>query len=540
MSPLAGTWRLTRLALRRDRVAVPAWLLGLTAFLGMTTAMFVNTLVTRDDLVQEATIPTENVGLRMLGLTSGPSVGGAVMVRDYVLLCVLAALMNVLLVVRHTRQAEELGRADVIGATVVGRFADLAAALVVAAVAGAALAAALASSMIVNGLPVAGAVTAGVGVGAVAVLFAGVAAVAVQLGSSTRGAIGQSSAVLGVSFVLSGVGNMVGTADTEALRVESGWPAWLSPIGWAQQMRPFGGEHLWPLALFLVAYTALVSAAGTLLGRRDVGAGIWPQRRGRAHAARSLLSPAGLAFRLQRGSFAGWVVGMVGFGLIFGAMTEQIRDAHGRSLEFYDRFGGRDHLVQAWYASMATMAASVVAIYLTQSMLRARADEVDGTVEPLAASGVTRLRWIVGHLINAVGGSVVLLLGFAVGMGLAAGQVVGGTGRQVRDLVGAAAVQLPALFVVGGLVVALVAVVPRLAVLLAWSTVVGALLLGPIFGPPLRLPEAVMDLSPFSHVPAVPATGANAAPLVVLTVLCVVLAGLGVAAVRRRDLRLPA
>ena len=43
--------------------------------------------------------------------------------------------MSILLVVRHTRADEETGRAELVGAGVVGRHAPLAAALVVAAIA---------------------------------------------------------------------------------------------------------------------------------------------------------------------------------------------------------------------------------------------------------------------------------------------------------------------------------------------------------------------------------------------------------------------
>ena len=540
MSALAGTLRLARLALRRDRVTVPVWILGLTAFLGATTMMFVNTLATYADRVQEAAIPTENVGLRMLGLTSGPTVGGAVMMRDYVLLCVLAALMNVLIVVRHTRQGEELGRADVVDATVVGRYADLAAALLIAVGADVVLAVSLALSMTVNGLSVGSALTAGAGVAAVGAVFAGVAAVAVQLGSTSRGAVGLSSAVLGATFVLSGVGNMLGTADTAALRVQSAWPAWLSPIGWAQQMRPFGGDHVWLLVLFAVAFAVLGTLAGALAEHRDVGAGIWPPRRGRERAAPSLLSVVGLVFRLQRAALVGWAVAMLGFGLIFGAMTAQIRDAQRGSFDFYEHFGGSEHVVQAFYASMASMAAMLVAVYLTQMVLRMHADETDGTLESLLGSGVTRLRWAIGHLTNAVVGSVSLLSAYCLGMGVTAGQVVGDGGAQVRDMIRAGAVQLPAVLVIGALVLAAVGLVPRLAVPLGWSVVAVAGLVGPIFGPPLLVPEAVMDLSPFTHVPAVPATQSAALGWWALTAVFLAIAAVGVIAVRRRDLQLPA
>ena len=140
-----------------------------------------------------------------------------------------------------------------------------------------------------------------------------------------------------------------------------------------------------------------------LVRRRDVGAGIVPQRRGHAHASGALLSPAGLVLRLQRGALLGWGIGMVGFGLILGAMTEQIQDLEGNSREYYESFGGADRIVEAYEASMASMAAMVVAIYVVQIVLRMRAEEAEGTLEPLLAAGVSRSRWVVGNILNAVG-----------------------------------------------------------------------------------------------------------------------------------------
>ncbi len=540
MNALTGTRRLTRLAARRDLTTLSVWILGLTGFLAATTAMFVNSLVTAEDLAQEAALPTDNAGLRMLGLTSGPSVGGAVMVRDLVVLSAMAAMMSVLTVVRHTRQAEELGRAEVVGSTVVGRYADLAAALTLSLAANAVLAVLLGLAMVGNGLPGAGAFTAGAAVAAVGAVFSGVAAVTVQLASTTRGAIGMSGAVLGVAFLLSGIGNMLGTPDTEALRVTSAWPAWLSPIGWAQQMRPFGGNHWWPLVLSLLLLVVLLVVAVVLVGRRDVGAGVWPQRRGHAHASASLLSPAGLVLRLQRGALIGWTVGMVGFGLILGAMTEQIQDLEGRSREFYESFGGADRIVEAYEASLASMAAMVVAIYLVQIILRMRAEEAEGTLEPLLASGVSRSRWVAAYLLNAVGGATVLMAAYSISTALGAGLVLGDTGAQLRQMVAAGLVQLPAVLLVGACALAVVALVPRFAGPLAWAAVITAAMLGPTFGPPLGLPALVLDLSPFTHVPTVPATDLTLPPLLVLAGTCLTLTAIGVIGIRRRSLALPA
>ncbi len=90
-----------------------------------TTALWADQLSTVADLVQETRMTAASPGIRMLGLASGASVGAYAMVRDFLLLAVLAALMSTFAVVRHTRQGEETGRAELIGAAVVGRNAGL-------------------------------------------------------------------------------------------------------------------------------------------------------------------------------------------------------------------------------------------------------------------------------------------------------------------------------------------------------------------------------------------------------------------------------
>ena len=98
------------------------------------------------------------------------------------------------------------------------------------------------------------------------------------------------TAALGPALLPSGVGNMLGDVDTRSLRVAGAWPAWLSPSGWGRQMHPFGGDHWWPLGLFAALFTALLGLAGVLAARPDVGRGMLPERRGRAHATPGLLT----------------------------------------------------------------------------------------------------------------------------------------------------------------------------------------------------------------------------------------------------------
>ncbi|TDO44745.1 ABC-2 type transport system permease protein [Kribbella sp. VKM Ac-2571] len=541
MKGFTATLRLVRLALRRDRFTLPVWILGMAGFLTATTAMFDDSYTKHPQLLgPDTAIVAENPGMRVLGLVTGPSIGGYTLHRDGLTLAVLAAMMSVLAVVRHTRQSEELGREEMLRAGVVGRHASLAAAVLVALAANVVLLFTLALGMMIAGQPAAGSLAGGASIALVGIAFTGVAAVTSQLASTTRGSIGLAGAALGVSFMLAALGNMLGTVDSTALRVTSAWPAWLSPVGWSQQMRPFADNAWWPLVLAVLSMAALCFLAIVLVGKRDVGRGMWPERRGAAQASPALLSPTGLVWRLQRGAVLGWVVGLLGFGLVFGALSEQIGGLQGAATEWYRTFGGDVDLLGAYWASMMQFAGIVVAIYVVSLLLRLYRDEAQGELEAVLGTAVSRVRWLRAYAVNALAGAALLLVVFAVAVALTGGQILGGTGSLLRDLIGAALLQLPAVGVLGAAVVAVIMLLPRWSVGLSWALVVGSIVVGPMFGPALGLPTWLLGLSPFTHVPNAPAVDPTAGPVLGLCLAAGLLAAAAALTFRHRNLTLPA
>ena len=215
--------------------------------------------------------------------------------------------MSFMIVSRHTRAEEETGRTELIRAGAVGAKAPVAAALLVVAGADVAIAAIAALGLIALGLPAAGSVALGASLGACGLMFAGVGAVTAQVTTSARAANGLAGVVLGAAFALRAVGDVQGNALT-----------WLSPIGIAHEMRPFAGERWWPLLLCVLIAGACAALAFALLARRDVGAGLLPDRPGRPAATPHLRTALALAFRLQRGGLLAWSVGMFVVGLVLG------------------------------------------------------------------------------------------------------------------------------------------------------------------------------------------------------------------------------
>jgi ABC-2 type transport system permease protein len=356
-------------------------------------------------------------------------------------------------------------------------------------------------------------------------MFAAVAAVAAQLAQAARSATAIAAAVLGASYLLRAAGD---TGPT--------WLSWLSPIGWAMRMRPFAGEQWWAAGLAVGFAGLLTSVAYALVGRRDLDAGLLPQRPGPASAAPTLRSPLALAWRLHRGILIGWVIGLAVAGATMGGAAHGISTATGLSQQITDllaRMGGRKALVDSFLAAVFGITGLVAAVYTVQATLRLRAEETSGRVEPLLATRVGRIRWVLSHLTFALLGTAVLLAVAGVGAGLAYGLQVHDVGGQIPRLLAGAMVQLPAAWVLAGLGTALFGLAPRLAVL-AWAGLIACVVLLEV-GAVLGLSQWIVDASPFAHVPKLPGTAFTATPLLWLAGIAAVLIAAGMAGFRRRD-----
>nr|MDT0657022.1 anibiotic ABC transporter [Micromonospora sp. DSM 115978] len=536
---LAGTGRLTRLAIRRDRIKLLAWVAGLPAVAAATAGSVAGLYATEQDRLGYATTTAASAVARAFnGPSSGPSLGAVVTAESYTFLAVLAALLSTFTVVRHTRQNEETGRAEILGSAAVGRHAQLAAALVTASLANLVTGALVTGVLLGVGLAPAGSLAYGAALAATGIAFAALAGVAAQVSGTARGANGLAAGLVGLAFLLRAAGDAFGTLSADGLRVRSAWPSWLSPLGWGNQVRPFDGNRWWVLAIVAGFALATVALAVTLTAHRDFGAGLLAVRRGPATAARGLLGPLGLAWRLQRTVLAGWAVGVAVLGLGMGVVGDEVDDMIGDNAalaEVMAQLGGAGVLADAYLGAMLRLFALAVAGYAIQSVLRLRAEEAAGTAEEVLAGAVGRTRWMASHLICAGAGTVGLIMLAGAATGLGYGLVAGNVTGEVAELTGAALTQAPATLALAAGVALLFGAAPRLVVALSWSALVVCLLFGQL-GEILELPQPVLNVSPFTHLPAVPAVDPAPLPMAVLLAVAAVLTVGGLLAFRRRDL----
>ena len=173
--------------------------------------------------------------------------------------------------------------------------------------------------------------------------------------------------------------------------------------------------------------------------------------------------------------------------------------------------------------------------YAIQAVLRLRAEEAELRAEQVLATATPRVGWAGSHLVVAAVGAAVVLAAGGLLAGLAHGLRAGDVGGELPRVLGGALVQLPAVWVLAAVGVLLFGLLPRLVVGATWAALAVVLFIT-VFGEALQFDRWLLDLSPFAHLPRLPAAAFTATPLAWLVATAAVLAAAGLAAFRRRDL----
>ncbi|TWP44786.1 ABC transporter permease [Lentzea tibetensis] len=529
---MIGTWNLVRLALRRDRIILPVWIIAIVG-ITLSTATALEELYPVGQARQQLSLTanTNPAFLAMLGpLRDAHTLGGLLAWRWGLLAALAAGVMSMLLVTRHTRAEEEAGRLELIGSTVVGRHAPLAAAVLTAFGANVLIGGLIVALLLGKGLPAEGAIAFASSITVTGWAFTAVSAFTAQLSENSRTANSMAGAVVAGTYLVRAAGDSAGDSGPT-------WLTWLSPLGWAEQVHAFAGDRYWVFALPLALVVVLLTTSAVIVTKRDVGLGLLPTRLGSARGAPSLRSPFGLAWRLQRGSLIGWTAGLFLLGVVYGSIAQAVGDMVNDNplmKKVISAIGGSGGLIDIYLATIFGMIGMISSIYLVQATLRLRSEETSFRAEPLLATPVSRPAWVASHFLFAIVGGALVLGAAGLGVGLTHGLREGDVGGILPRMLGAALAQLPAAWVVAGIALVLFGLFPQLTGV-TWG-VLGACLVLTMFGPVMKLPQLLMDLSPFTHLPKLPGATWTAEPLLWLVGAALVLVAAGFAGFRRRDL----
>ncbi|MGA7206226.1 MAG: ABC transporter permease [Specibacter sp.] len=457
------------------------------------------------------------------------TLGGILVLKIWMTLALTLAFVTVFLVTRNGRADEEDGRTELLRSNVLGRHAYTLANYLVIGAFNVVVGVAIAAAAIGCTLPVDGSLLLGASLAGVGMFFLGVAAVASQLATTSRGANSLAAAVIGVAYVLRAVGDLDGTVTTP------GWISWLSPIGWGQEIRAFGVNRWWPLVLLVPGAILLCAIALRVEARRDLGAGILPDSPGPSVAGRFVQSPFGLALRLQRGTIVGWFASVVVMAVLYGSVATAMVNLLGKNSMFAAVFGGQGRSITNSVIGLLVMLNAIVAsAFVVESALQLRVEEASGRAEPQLAGSVSRLRWAGGRLLVPVLGSVLMLIVSGAVMGTAYGASQSDP-SQPWALMGASITYWPGVLVTAGVTVVFIAFVPRQASVLSWAFF-SATVIFSVFGELFSLPSQIINNTPLTATPRIPAVNFTVLPLLILTAIALVLWTIGLLRFTRRDL----
>jgi ABC-2 type transport system permease protein len=442
-------------------------------------------------------------------------------------LATFACIFGLLAAVRALRTEEDTGRMELVLAGVVGRRTAYFSAIAAIAAGIAILWLAELAGFLLGGLSLGGSAYLALATASVVPVYVGIGALACQLAPTRRVALELGGGVAGLLFLLRLVADTVNGL---------GWLRWASPLGWAEELRPFTGARPLVLLLPLAASAIAIALAARIAARRDIGTGVLTARDSAEPRLLLLSSPTMQALRRERASLLVWLGGVGVFAYILGVLAKSSSSA-GISKNLnreVEKLGAGSIATPGGYLGVTFIFfVLTVSLFACAQIGAARREEADQQLETLLALPVSRHRWLGGRLVLAVAGAAAIAL--AAGLLTWVGAESGGVNISLWKLIEAGANCLPVTLLFLGVAALTYALVPRASGAIVYALVTAAFLWN-LLGSLLGAPHWLLALTPFEHVGLVPAEPLRmgAAAIMIAIGLLAALAALNV--FRRRDL----
>lgn len=455
------------------------------------------------------------------------SIGGYASWRVAGTLSIFAAVWGMLAAIRALRTEEDSGRTELVLAAPLRQRAVLLVAFSAAGLGIIVLSAAETLGSLAGGLTFSGSAFMALSTASVLAVFVGIGAVASQLASTRRGALELASAVTGVAFMLRVV------ADTAT---GFGWVRWLTPLGWAENMRPFAGARPWVLVLPVLATVLSLTLATRLADRRDLGTGLLPPREGARPQLRMLASSTAQALRTERLTLLIWAICLGGFGAVVGALSSSTGNGaiSPQLRREITKLGAGSIATPAGYLGLTMLFFILaVSVFACVQLAAARHEEAEGRLATLLAAPLGRLRWLGGRV--AAAAAIIVLLSLLSSLSAWAGSAAAGNSVPWSRMAEAGINFVPTAFLFLGVSTLAYAAVPRMASTLSYGLLTLAFL-WQLVGSLVRVPGWLRDATPFAHIGLIPAAPAQITAGVMMVAAAGALLVVAAVAFQRRDL----
>lgn len=460
------------------------------------------------------TTPTElqnyiaqNQGNPLLGNIAANTIEAASVWRVRISAAVILAILNVILVISHTRKEEDSGRLELIRAGAIGRFAPLAAVFI--KIIGANLLGGIAMMLafIAVSFPVAGAFAAGMSIALSVCFIAALTAVLAQIAPNARLARGLSFGAIAIFVIINVVANSV---DSYSLLM---W----TPFGWCAYARPYADEN-WLFFLFAIPINALmIILAFTLMEHRDINSGYLREMKSRSVGRRNFKSPFALSWRLQKGTLFVWLIAYTLMGLVIGSLVPTINEMFAGTTfapELSAILGGPG---RAFLAILSYILTQVVTAFAIMTILRYREEESLIRSEMVLSAPISRINYITGPILISYLGSAAAIVLF----GLFTGDFISSISR------------IPAVWITVSITMLFYGIAPRVAAPIGWGFF-GIVLAIEFMWEMRFVGNGVFRLSPFSWV--YPGTNVSLLTIILMILVSAVLTGIGLVGFTRRNI----
>ena len=526
-----NSFRLLGFILRKEKVSSLVWI-GILVFVSLVIPLSLSNVFDSPEQLQTMAVTMQNPAMiAMMGPVYGIenyTVGAMYANEMLIFMIISVAVMNIFLIVRHTRADEEKGRIEVVRSLPVGRLSNLNAIMCFAVAVNFITAVLCGFAMGVTGIEsmdFAGSMTFGAALFASGMFFAAIAALFVQLSSSARGAVSLSFVTLGVLYMVRAVGDI----SNEMLSL-------ISPLGLILRIQAFVQNNWYPVIIVFVLSVLVSVLAYYLNSLRDIDQGFIAAKPGRREATVMLRSSFGLSFRLLRNTLIAWTLGMYVFGASYGAVMGDIESFIGEN----DFFRTMLDVVPGIPVSVSfiifinIMIALVCVVPVLSAILKLRNEEKDSRAEHILARVVSRVNYLEGYLVIALFTSIIIPFSASFGLWSSSAMVVT---EPISFLIffKAMMVYVPAIWVMLGITVLLIGAFPKRCGL-CWAYF-GFSFFAVYLSPIMDLPEWVKKLTPFGYIPQYPIEEIEIFPLAALTCIAIILIAAGFVFYSKRETR---
>jgi len=560
---------LTWFMLRRERITSSVWIASLVFMIvglvpGMRQALDADSQTALFAMMENPSlVAMMGPAYSLVNKTFGSLYTGVMLLIS----ALAVGLMNIFLIIRHTRADEEKWRYEVVRSLPVGRLANMNAALLTAVVVNVVLAVITGLGMYAFGdesMSLNGSMLWGAILGVTGLVFAAIAALFSQLCASSRSANGYSFGVLMFLYLLRAPGDMeIRIIGGEVITGSSETLSLISPLGLIMRSQAYIEDYWWPV-LVVLGMAILISVLAFYFNSiRDIDQGIFPARRGRATGSVLMRSPFGLSFKLLRTAIIVWLIGMFSLGYSYGTVAGDIDQFMASNelwqqlmigptgIEMMNEAGFTPEqilevirnavldlgytLTELFMSTITNIMGVFALVPLFLFILRAKNEEKDGRTELILSTPVCRYKYLAGFAVIAFVSAVVIQFILAISLYASAiNELPDPSELSLQFLLAANMVYLPALWVMLGLAIFIIGVAPKASGIL-WGYFTFSLFLM-FFGRMNIFPEWLQKLSPFGFIPQLPIDEINYLTLGIMTVIAAVLTAAGFISYGKRDI----